>query len=188
MVRPIALVPLLVALAGGCATDTTDDAAVPREASGPLVGRAIEFALEPGALEPAAVDAIAKHLEATTAAENLSVSVKQSDDEGATVVIEAWGRATIGDDALVAGLRQGFPALKNAMIAVKALAGEGPAGRLAEIDVDPSDDPEVVRQHVITQLRADGVQGDVQVHVDDDDDGRREVRVEIEDRKIVAEQ
>ena len=46
MVRPIALVLLLVALAGGCATDTTDDAAVPREASGPLVGRAIEFALE----------------------------------------------------------------------------------------------------------------------------------------------
>lgn len=184
MLRTTALSSLLAVALGGCATDPTDDAApAPREAQGPLVGRAIEFSLEPGALDTAGIDAVAKHLEVATGAESLSISVQQSDDEGTTVVVESWGHAAIADEALIAGMREQFPALRNAMIAVKPVAGGAPAGRLAEIDVDPDDDPEVVRQRVTEQLRAKGVQGDVQVHVDDDDDGRREVRVEVEDRR-----
>lgn len=175
---------LLAALGGACVTDPTDEAtSSPREATGPLVGRAIELALEPGALDHDAIEAFAKHIEVATGAESVRIEVRESGEEGTVVVVEAWGRAAITDEALVAGLRQQFPAMKNALIAVEPVAGDGPAGKLAEIDVDPDDDPEEVRRRVLEQLRADGVQGDVKVHVEDDDDGRREVRVEVEDRK-----
>ena len=184
MFRPTVLLSLLAALACGCVTDTTDDGTpVAREATAPLTGRAIEFALEPGALDAAAIDAVGKHIQIATGAESLSISVNESEGEGTSVVVESWGRTAIDDGALVTSLRQQFPALANAMIAVSAVQGDGPADRLGDLDVEHDEDPEVVRQRVLEQLRSRGVQGDVKVHIDDDDEGRREVRVEVEDRK-----
>ena len=48
---------------------------------------------------------------------------------------------------------------------------------------DKDEDPEVVRKQITEQLRAKGVQGEVQVHIDDHDDGKREVRVEVKDER-----
>lgn len=183
-------IPALISLvlASACATDS-EDTAVPREAahSGPLVGRTIEFALDVDALDDGTMHSIAQRIEQQTGAESVSIEVKKSPDDGTTVVVQTWGRAAITNDALAADLRGQFPALKNAMIAINPLEGDGPGDGptrgLGEIDVDKDEDPEVVKQQVIEQLRAKGVQGDVEVHVDDHDDGKREVRVEVKDEK-----
>jgi hypothetical protein len=179
---------IFLALAAACATDS-EDSATPREAAqtGPLVGRTIEFALDVDALDHATMSAIGQRIEQQTGAESVSIEVRKSDDDGTTVVVQAWGRAAIGDDALSADLRAQFPALENAIISINPLAGEGPADGptrgLGDLEVDKDEDPEVVKQQVIEQLRAKGVQGDVEVHIDDHDDGKREVRVEVKDEK-----
>lgn len=172
-----------LALLGACATETQDDSSAPREATGPLQGRTIEFALEPGALDPAAIDAVAKRVEQATGAESVRVEVRESGDEGTVVVIETWGRATTTDDALVAGLRRDVPALTNALITVRPLEGDAPTGPAADLELDHDEDPEVVRKRVVDKLRAQGVQGDIQVVIEDDDEGKREVRVEVEERR-----
>lgn len=186
MLRKTAILSLLAALAAGCATDSDDseNTATPREHTGPLTGRAIEFALDVDALDHDAMNAIGKRIETQTGAESVSIEVRKSDDDGTTVVVQTWGRAAISDDALVADLRAQFPALKNAVIAVKPLAGDGPAERLGDIEVDKDEDPEVVRKQVLEQLRAKGVKGDVDVVIEDHDDGKREVRVEVKDEKV----
>jgi hypothetical protein len=186
LLRHAAILSLLTALAAGCATDNDEpeSTAAPREHTGPLTGRAIEFALDVDALDHDAMNAIAKRIETQTGAESVSIQVKKSDDDGTTVVIETWGRATIGDDALAADLRAQFPALKNALITVKPIAGDGPAERLGDLDIDKDEDPAVVKQQVLEQLRAKGVKGDVDVVIEDHDDGKREVRVEVKDEKV----
>ncbi len=186
MFRRTAILSLLAALAAGCATDNDEPEgpATPREHQGPLTGRAIEFALDVDALDHSAMDAIGKRIETQTGAQSVSIEVRKSEDEGTTVVVQTWGRAAIADDALVADLRAQFPALKNAVISVKPLAGEGPAERLGDLEVDKDEDPEVVRKQVLEQLRAKGVQGDVDVQIEDHDDGKREVRVQVKDEKI----
>lgn len=183
------LIPLFaLLLATACANDSEDTTA-PREAAhaGPLVGRTIEFALDVDALDDGTMHSIAQHIEQQTGAESVSIEVKKSPDDGTTVVMQVWGRAAIADDAITADLRAKFPALKNAMISINALEGDGPngghVGGLGDIEVDKDEDPEVVKQQVLEQLRAKGVKGDVEVHIDDHDDGKREVRVEVKDEK-----
>ena len=60
------------------------------------------------------------------------------------------------------------------------------AGDDDEDDADDDEDPEVVRQKVLDKLRAQGVDGDVKVEVDETEDGKREIRVEVakEDKQI----
>jgi hypothetical protein len=190
MLRRSALSLLLAALAVGCATDSEDPEAsrAAHEATGPLTGRSIEFALDVDALDHDAMNAIGKRIEVQTGAESLRIEVRKSDDDGTTVAMEAWGRTAITDEALVADLRAQFPALKNAVIDVRALAGEAPSHPAGELDfeVDKDEDPELLRQRITEELRAKGVQGEVQVHVDDHDDGKREVRVEVEDEHTVT--
>jgi hypothetical protein len=190
MLRRTALSFVLAVLAAGCATSESDgEAPAAREANGPLGGRSIEFALDVDALDHATIDAIGKRIEAQTGAESLRIEVRKSDDDGTTVAMEAWGRTAISDEALVADLRTQFPALRNAVIDVRALAGDGPSHPAGELDfeVDEDEDPEVVRKQITEQLRAKGVQGEVQVHVDDHDDGKREVRVEVKDERTVSQ-
>jgi hypothetical protein len=189
MLRRTALSFLLATLAAGCATDQGDEAPAAREASGPLGGRSIEFALDVDALDHATMEAIGKHIEAQTGAESLRIEVRKSEDDGTTVAMEAWGRTAISDEALVADLRARFPALENAVIDVRALAGDGPSHPAGELDfeVDKDEDPEVLRKQITEQLRAKGVRGEVKVHVDDHDDGKREVRVEVKDEQTVAQ-
>ena len=186
MLRRTALSLLLAAFATGCANDHDDSesTATPREHMGPLSGRTIEFALDVDALDHDTMNAIGKRIETQTGAESVSIEVRKSDDDGTTVVVQAWGHTPIADDALVADLRAQFPALKNAVISVKPLAGDGPAARLGDVEVDKDEDPEVVKKQVVEQLRAKGVKGDVDVQIDDRDDGKREVRIEVRDEKV----
>jgi hypothetical protein len=186
MLRRTAILSLLAALAAGCANDHDDSeaTATPREHTGPLSGRTIEFALDVDALDEGTMNAIGQRIETQTGAESVSIEVRKSDDDATTVVVQAWGRNPISDDALAADLRAQFPALKNAVISVKPLSGDGPAARLGDVEVDKDEDPEVVKKQVTEQLRAKGVKGDVDVQIEDRDDGKREVRIEVRDEKV----
>ena len=189
MLRRTALATLLATLALGCATDGSEPDADRRAvAEGPLVGQVIEFALEPDALDHDRIHAVTKRLESITAAESMKVRVEKSDEGGTVVVAEAWGRTAITADAITKDLRATFPELANAVITVKAASGEPPSSKLPDLaSFDDDEDPEVVRKQVVEQLRAQGVDGDVKVHIDENDEGKREIRVEVsKDEKIVA--
>ncbi|MBX7082580.1 MAG: hypothetical protein K1X88_25470 [Nannocystaceae bacterium] len=190
MFRTLALLSLAIAPLLACTTDGQPDTAATRAAEGPLVGRTISLTIPDAAFDRAMVDALAKHIEAAVGAESLSVRVEKADDGGAAqLTIDAWGRTAIGDDALVAGLRRSFPAVASGPIAISAAADAPAPESLPALEVDGDEDPEVVRQRVMEQLRAKGVQGDVQVTVEDDGDeeeGRREIRVEVKDDKHVG--
>ena len=189
MSRRIALATLLATLALGCATDGAEPDADRRAvAEGPLVGQVIEFALEPDALDHDRIQAVVKRLESITAAESMQVRVEKSDEGGTVVVAEAWGRTAITGDAITKDLRATFPELANAVISVKAASGEPPSAKLPDLaGFDDDEDPEVVRKQVVEQLRAQGVDGDVKVHVDENDEGKREIRVEVsKEEKAIA--
>ncbi len=190
MFRTLVLLSLAIAPALACTTDGQSDAAATRAAEGPLVGRTIALTIPADAFDRALVDAVAKHVEAAVGAESLSVRVEKSDDGApAQLTIDAWGRTAIADDALVAGLRRSFPAVGQGPIAISAAADAPAPESLPALEVDADEDPEVVRQRVMEQLRAKGVKGDVQVTIEDDgddDEGRREIRVEVADEKHVA--
>jgi hypothetical protein len=191
MLRRTVLCTLFAALSFtsvGCVAEGTEPGSDPRAAEGPLVGHVIEFALEPDALGHDRVKALSQRIESITAAETMKIKVEKSDDGGTVVVAEAWGRTAITADAIGKDLRSTFPELANAVITVKAATGEPPSAKLPDLDLDVDDDedPEVVRKQVVERLRAEGVQGDVQVHVDENEDGKREIRVEVshEDKQI----
>lgn len=135
-----------------------------------------------GALAPEQVQAITAQLE-TTGRESGSAMVRMTlDDEGAsTLEIELWGEDLPDADAIPALLRAAVPALADAKIAVAQLpAGTGPTPIAIEV-VDEGLDAEATKAQIVEQLRADGVEGTVEVEVSDDDEGRRvEIRVEDE--------
>lgn len=182
MLRRALLLSLLATTTFACLTDDGAPASA-REASAPLVGRTIEFALDSGALDSGAIESIAAHLETVLAAESIAIEVRQSDDDATTVVITAHGRAAISDAALVADLRQTFTSLRNAIIAVEPAKAGPDVGKLAEIEVD-GDDPDTVRADIEAQLRAQGVQGPIAVDIREHDDGKREVRVKVEQTHV----
>jgi 3-dehydroquinate dehydratase len=184
MIRRTALATLLTVLAMpalGCATEGSEPGTDARAAEGPLVGHVIEFALEPDALDHDRIDEIAKRIEAITAAETMQIKVEKSDEDGTVVIAEAWGRTAIQGDAIVKDLRATFPQLTNAVIAVKTATGEPPSAKIPEIEVelDGIEDTEEVRQKVLAKLRAQGIEGDVTIDVDENEDGKREIRVQV---------
>ena len=192
MLRRTALAALfatLPLLSLGCVAEDTEPGTDARVAEGPLVGHVVEFALEPDALDHDRVQALAKRVEAITAAETMQIKVEKSEEGGTVVVAEAWGRTAITGDAITKDLRATFPELADAVITVKAATGEPPSAKLPALDdFDDDEDPEVVRKKVIERLRADGIEGDVKVDVDENEDGKREVRVEVSahDEKTLA--
>lgn len=180
MLRRTALATVLASLLLGCATDGGDpDTDRAAKADGPLVGHVIEFALEPDALDHARMEKVGKRIEEITAAETMQIRVEKTDEGGTVVVAEAWGRTAITGDAITKDLRATFPELTNAVIAVKAASGEPPSARLPEIEIDEDEEPEAIKARVLKDLRARGVEGDVDVVVDERDDGKREIRVEV---------
>jgi hypothetical protein len=76
--------------------------------------------------------------------------------------------------------RRAVSELSANTIAVEALdAAHGPTQAKVHSDAE---DPNVAREEIIDQLRAQGVEGDITVDVEDGPDGRR-VEVQVEDRR-----
>lgn len=185
---PLSLAILLTAAVPvvGCAGgDDVSPSSEPRsgEATADLQGTVIEIA---GAeLDKDQIHAIAQAVEQRSGAHMAKVRVEKTDaDEPAHLMVEIWS-----PDPLAAGfeedLRGQFDALASAQITRADLGAAGP-----ELDAGsepaafgPDDDEETIRQKVIADLRAKGVEGDITVNVVDLGDGKRSVEVDVEDRR-----
>ena len=86
-------------------------------------------------------------------------------------------------DSLAADLKAAFPALAGASIAT-APADGGAGAELPIVEVSKELSTEEARQEILDQLKAEGVDGAVDVQVQDGADGRRiEVKVEKQETK-----
>ena len=149
--------------------------------------RSAEFTMTPGLrvqisgvdeLSPDAVRAIAHHLEGE-AKDHSAAMVRVKKEDGATesVEIELRGGTLPATDVVAGMLKSQFPALADATITASTIAvGEPAPGPIVAVDDDLS--PADAEQQIRDQLAADGVDGEVEVKVEDGPDGRR-VQVEV---------
>ena len=109
----------------------------------------------------------------------VEVRMKKDVHDAGSLDIELWGTGLPSSAEIPGILTAGVPELASATIQVSDLApGTGPAPIAIET---PGDDlsPDEVKLQILDQLQAQGVEGNVDVIVEDDDKGRRvEVRVE----------
>jgi predicted transcriptional regulator len=169
--------------------DTSSNSTEPRsgESAGDLHGTVFEIA---GADIPKdKLHAIAQAVEQKTGAHMAKVAV-QKGEEDMHVMIEVWTPGAV-DAGLEEALRGEFSELAAAEITRADLGvggpdmtadGDGPMAA-GHVDIDPDDDPETIRQKVIEDLRAKGVEGEIKVEVIDMGDGKRGVKVEVEDER-----
>lgn len=184
--RPIltllaAALPSIVVPATGCHTESADvdpssrSAAQERES---LEGRRVEFAIEPGGATPDQLEAAARHVETLADVAAAKVKVRAADDDATVVSVELWGADFPTDEKLTAALRDEFPFLKDAIITVAPMEeGDQPP---VVAGAEDEEDPEVLRQRIIDDLRAKGVEGEIVVNIKDDGEGGREVEVRVE--------
>lgn len=172
---PFLLLPLACA---GEAPEPSEPAPVARTSAAPMTAIRIELTLPADHSGPDDVAALVELLEGQADVAQAKAMVHESsDDAGAAVVVELWGQDLPGEDELAQALHAEFPYLAGTAIAVSDLdaAAEAPPA------VDRDEDPQALRQRIIDDLRAKGVQGDIDVRITDHPDGRREVEVKVAD-------
>lgn len=103
----------------------------------------------------------------------------------ATLEVRVWGD-DLPEGPAAERIRAAFPALAGAEIKEEALAGtvRGTVGaklgrELFDLRTLDEEDVEATRQKVMAQLAAQGVEGKVDVQIEDED-GRRKVKVRVE--------
>lgn len=177
----LAALPLLL-LPLGCATqaDEPDDPAAPqaRTADAPVQAIRVELTMPAAHASAEEIAALVQHLEGQADVAQAKAMVhKDSEDESAGVVVELWGHDLPSEEELVQALEAEYPYLAGTAITVSALdtAAETPPAESGH------EDPEALRQRVIGELRAKGVEGEIDVQVTDHPDGRREVEVSVQD-------
>jgi hypothetical protein len=176
-----AAIPLLV-LPLACAghADEPDEPAAPvaRTANAPAQGIRVELTVPAEHASAEDIATIVEHLEGQADVAQAKAMVhKVSDGEGAEVVMELWGQDLPSEEELVQALETEFPYLAGTEITVSELDPE--AETLPQEDHD--EDPEALRQRIIADLRAKGVEGEIDVQITDHPDGRREVEVRVAD-------
>ncbi len=132
-----------------------------------------------GELSPATVHAIAQHLEGGARDHGAAaVRLTRTDDAAPVLEIELWGGTLPGGD-VPAQLKAAFPALAGATISTATIApGDAPALPIVHVDRELS--PADAERQIRDQLAAAGVDGEVQVKIEDGPDGRR---VEVDVKK-----
>lgn len=172
---PLLLLPLACA---GQAEDPDAPAPVARTTAAPMLAIRVELTLPADHASADDIEALVQHLEGQADVAQAKAMVhKASDGEGADVVIELWGQDLPAEEELVAALQSELPYLVGTEITVSDID----AATDAPPAVDKDEDPEVLRQRIIDDLRAKGVQGDIDVVITDHPDGRREVEVKVAD-------
>jgi len=175
----LAALPLLLSPLG-CASQL-DDASDPieaREGEAPTEARRIELTVPAEHASREQVQALVDHLEGQAELAGAKVSVNKSSETGdAQVDVMLWGQDMPSDEAFEADLLAEFPYLAADSIAISAVDIE--AESLPHEDAP--EDPDELRQRVIDDLRAKGVEGEIDVTITDHPDGRREVEVEVHD-------
>ena len=130
-------------------------------------------------LEHDKVQAIAKHLEGKAVDTGAAmVRMKKENDGPASLEIALYAKSLPAGDAVAADLKAAFPELAGATISTGA-AQPGGGGHMPLVDVDKSLTPAEAQAEIIEQLKAQGVDGEINVDVKDDGEERRiEVKVE----------
>ncbi|HEY0132764.1 MAG TPA: hypothetical protein VGB85_01755 [Nannocystis sp.] len=133
-----------------------------------------------GELPPETVHAIAKQIEGNGEGNGAAtVRVKKEDDASPVLEIELWGGAMPDAGTVSDKLKTTFPALASATIVTATIpAGQPPPLPIVAVDDDLA--PADAEQQIRDQLAADGVDGTVNVKVEDGPEGRR---VEINVKK-----
>ncbi|WAS96337.1 hypothetical protein [Nannocystis punicea] len=132
-------------------------------------------------LDHAEVQAIAKHLEGKTVETGAEmVRMKKDDQTGSSVEIELYAKSLPSAEAMTGDLKTAFPKLADATITAAPATGnidDLPVIEVNEVSKELS--PEEAKQQILEQLQADGVDGDVNVQIQDSAEGRRiEVKIE----------
>ncbi|MCA9659993.1 MAG: hypothetical protein KC486_16740 [Myxococcales bacterium] len=140
-----------------------------------------------GELGPDQVHAISQSVEGKAQDVGAAmVRLKKEDGEAeATIEIELWGNGLPESAALVSQLKGDFAELADAQISVVNLEpGTGPKPLAVEVDEEAT--PEEAKHQIIEALKADGVEGEIDVQVEDDENGRR-VEVKVEKHEDIEE-
>lgn len=169
--------PLVLALGlvlGACAMESGDVTPADRQNQAEIAaGQRVEISFDADAGGDD-VRAVAEFTEGLGNVAAAKVKAKKQSDGPMTLVMELWGEDLPGQAELEQALRSEFEFLADASIAVTALDAAS-----APDPADESGDPEEVKQKIIDRLRAEGVEGDIQVDVKDGENGREvDVRVE----------
>ena len=178
----LAALPLLW-LPLGCAgqADEPTEPQAARTAQAPMQALRVELTVPSDHANADDMTALGQHLEGQADIAQAKVMVHEVDPEGeAAVVVELWGNDLPTEEELVQELQAEFPYLVGTAILVSAIdtAAEPPPPAHDE------EDPEVLRQRIIDEMRAKGVQGEIDVVITDGPDGRREVEVRVEDEQV----
>ena len=153
-------------------------APVARTGDAPVSAIRVELTVPAAHANPEDIAAVVEHLEGQADVAQAKAMVhKVSDTEGAEVVMELWGQDLPSEEELVEALQTEFPYLVGTDITVSDLDPE--AQPLPQDDKD--EDPEALRERIIADLRAKGVEGEIDVQITDHPDGRREVEVRVAD-------
>lgn len=172
---PLLLLPLACA---GQAEDPEAPTPVARTTEAPMLAIRVELTLPADHASADDIEALVQHLEGQADVAQAKAMVhKTSDGEGADVVVELWGQDLPAEEELVEALRTELPYLAGTEITVSDIDAAADAPPAADED----EDPEALRQRIIDDLRAKGVQGDIDVVITDHPDGRREVEVKVAD-------
>lgn len=126
------------------------------------------------------VHAIAKHLEGKAVDTGAAMVRLKKDDQGPpSLEIEIFAKTLPAADSLAADLKAAFPELAGATIT--AAPAQSNAQQLPIVEVSHELSPEEAKQEIVEQLQAQGVDGQIDVQVQDGAEGRRvEVKVEKE--------
>jgi len=175
----LAALPLLLSPLG-CASQL-DDASDPieaREGEAPTEARRIELTVPAEHASREQVQALIDHLEGQADVAGAKVSVNKSSETGeAQVDVVLWGQDMPTHETFEADLLAEFPYLAAESVAISAVDLEAES----LLHEDAPEDPDELRQRVIDDLRAQGVEGEIDVTITDHPDGRREVEVKVHD-------
>ncbi|MCB9756369.1 MAG: hypothetical protein H6713_41145 [Myxococcales bacterium] len=126
-------------------------------------------------LSEAQLHAIAQYVEQNAAGDVAGAKVKVRKDGDSTALEVVLMGQNLGDGAGIEGqLKAQFPELASASISV----GEAPADDEPMVHSD-AEDPAVAEQEILEQLQEQGVEGEINVEVNDDEEGHRQVEVKV---------
>jgi hypothetical protein len=172
---PLLLLPLSCA---SHADEPEPDAPQARSAEAPLQALRIELTMPAEHANADDVAALVQHLEGQLDVAQAKAMVHaDTEGDGAQVVVELWAQDLPSEEELVQELQSEFPYLAGTAITVSDMDATAELPPAADED----EDPEALRQRIIDDLRAKGVQGEIDVVITNQPDGRREVEVQVHD-------
>lgn len=150
-------------------------------------GASVECQLPRDSLPEGQVDAIARALEQGLGSERLALDVHDDGGPSLRFRVDLWG-ASVDDAGLIAALRDAAPQIPAGACTRTPLAAtvHGTLGgrlglRFFDVDLD-REDAETARARIVEELAQQGLEGDAEIEIRDDGEGKREVEVRIRAR------